>query len=254
MATNSTTKLLKQIAGVFTEFYAVLTSAGAADANSIPALNASGILDDSIINASATTAANKVAKMNGSGVLDDGIMGASAVSAASKVAKMNASGILDPGIVNAKVVSAGNGDAGKLPQLDATGKLDNSVLPVGVGAETFTGVASEALSAGNFVNIYTNGGVMNVRKADASVAGKEANGFVLTAVSASGTATVFAISQTNTQLTGLTAGAIYYLSDSTPGGVATAAPTTSAHVVQQLGRASSTTAMVFQPGPAITLA
>lgn len=203
MGTLSTTKILKNLAGTITEFFALTTSAGVADAQAVPALNAAGVLD--------------------------------------------------PSIVNAKIISAGAGDSGKVVQLDASGRIDNSVLPVGLGAETQVMPASEALSAGNFVNIWSNAGVANARKADASVAGKEANGFVLAAFAAATSATVYFASQTNTQQAGLTPGAIHYLS-TTPGAAAAAAPTASGNVVQQIGRASTAAVIVFSPGPAITLA
>jgi hypothetical protein len=143
--------------------------------------------------------------------------------------------------------SAGAGDAGKIPAVDSTGRLDSSFMPVGTAPEVISVVASEALSAGNFVNIWNNAGTLNVRKADATAVGKEANGFVLAAVSSSATATVFSASNMNTQLTGLTVGAVYYL-DTTAGGVTTTAPSATGNLVQRLGRANSTTALVFQPG------
>lgn len=74
MGTASTTKFIKNNAGTLTEEAALLTSAGAADNNKIPALNASGILDDSVINASVTSAANKIAKYDASGKLDPSVM------------------------------------------------------------------------------------------------------------------------------------------------------------------------------------
>lgn len=254
MGANSTTKFLKNVAGTLAEFFAITTSSGASDADKVPALNASGVLDDSIVNASNVSANNKLAKMNASGILDDTILNASATSAANKVVKMNGSGIIAPTILNAKVVSAGAGDSGKLPQLDASGKLDNSVLPTGVGAETVQALASEAIGAGDFVNIYTNAGVANVRKADASTTGKEANGFVNAAVASAATATVFVLSNINTSLTGLTPGAIHFLSPTVPGGVTATPPTAAGQVCQQLGRATGTTTLAFQPGPAVTIA
>jgi hypothetical protein len=60
--------------------------------------------------------------------------------------------------------------------MDATGRVDISVLPVGVGSETITAVASEAITAGAFVNYYSNAGVLNVRNADATTNAKPANG------------------------------------------------------------------------------
>ena len=77
--------------------------------------------------------------------------------------------------------SAGAGDAGKIPQLDGSGKLDPSLMPTGIGADTASIQASEALSAGDLVNVWNSGGA-RVRKADASTSGKEAHGFVLATV------------------------------------------------------------------------
>ena len=70
--------------------------------------------------------------------------------------------------VEGTVVSAGAGNAGDIPALDATGKLDMSVMPNGIGADTAIIEASESLTAGDFVNIYNNTGTAIVRKADAS--------------------------------------------------------------------------------------
>lgn len=50
MGTTSSTKLLKQNGGTLTEETTLTTSAGAADANKVPALNASGVLDSTIVN------------------------------------------------------------------------------------------------------------------------------------------------------------------------------------------------------------
>lgn len=147
--------------------------------------------------------------------------------------------------------SAGAGDAGKIPALDASGRIDSSMMPVGIGADTATITASEALSAGDFVNIWNSTGA-KARKADASTSGKEAHGFVLAAVSNAAAATVY-FEGTNTQVTGLTAGNVF-LSDSTPGGSTATAPTGSGKVVQRLGVAVSTTAINFEASAPIVLA
>lgn len=202
MGTASSKKFIKNNSGTLTEEAALTTSAGAGDADKIPALNASGILD--------------------------------------------------PTIVNAKNTSAGAGDAGKVAQLDSTGRLDSSMMPVGIGADTATVTASEALAAGDLVNIYNNAGTANVRKADASTSGKEAHGFVLAAVSNAASATVY-FEGTNTQCTGLTPG-LQYLSGTTAGKSAAAAPTGTGKVVQTVGFAISTTALNFQSTPPIVLA
>lgn len=141
--------------------------------------------------------------------------------------------------------STGVADANKIVALDSSGKLDTTLLPTGVGAETNSIIASENLSAGNFVNIWNNAGTINVRKADATTAGKEADGFVLASVTSGNTATVYRTG-INNALSGLTLGAYYFL-DTTAGGVTTTAPSASGNVVQGLGRADSTTSVAYQP-------
>jgi hypothetical protein len=141
--------------------------------------------------------------------------------------------------------SAGAADAGKIIALDSTGRVDPTMMPVGIGAEAITATATEALTAGNFVNVYNNAGAIGVRKADATTNAKPANGFVLIGVANAAVATVYLISQTNTALTGLTAGAEYWLS-TTPGGVITTAPAAAGNLVQFLGFAASATSLVFE--------
>lgn len=227
MGTASTTKVIKNNAGVLQEETTLTTSAGAGDANKIPALNASGILDSTIINSKTTSA----------GAGDSG-----------KIPALNASGILDDTIINASVTSSAN----KIAKLDASGKLDVTVMPTGIGADTASIVASEALAAGDLVNIWNNGGTANVRKADASVAGKEAMGFVLTAFASAATATVY-FEGTNTQVTGQTPGRAY-LSATTAGKSTATAPSAAGQVVQVVGYCTSATALNFQSELPITLA
>lgn len=150
-------------------------------------------------------------------------------------------------------VSTGTADAGKIVALSSTGRLDESVLPVGVGADTKLIQASENLAAGDFVNIWSDSGTAKVRKADASTAGKEANGFVLAAVTAGNNATVY-FEGTNNQLSSLTPGLMYFLSATTPGTVTTTPPSGSGNIVQKVGRAISTTEINFEPSDPIVLA
>jgi len=152
----------------------------------------------------------------------------------------------------ATVVSTGATDAGKIVALDSTGRLDNSLMPVGVGADTKVLPASEALAAGDFVNIFNDAGTVKVRKADATVAGKEANGFVLSAVTAGNDATVY-FEGTNNQLSGLTGGSVYFLS-TTAGAVSSTAPSSSGNVVQRIGRALSATEINVEFSTPIVLA
>lgn len=227
MGTASTTKVLKNNAGTLTEETTLTTSAGAADANKIPALNASGILDASIINSKNTSA----------GAGDAG-----------KIPALNGSGILDDSIINATVSSSAN----KIVKLDASGKLDVTVMPTGIGADTASIVASEALAAGDLINIWNDAGTAKVRKADASTAGKEAHGFVLAAVSASANATVY-FEGSNTQCTGLTPG-VQFLSAATAGKTVSTAPTGAGKAVQRVGFAISATTLNFDACDPIILA
>lgn len=201
MATSSTTKFIRNSAGTLAEQAALTTSDGATSAQSIPALNAAGILDLSI--------------------------------------------------VNAKANSVGAGDAGKLPSLDASGRLDTSFMPVGLGADTASIVASEILSAGDLVNIFNNAGTANVRKADATTAGKDAHGFVLAGFAAAATALVF-FEGSNTSVTTRTPG-VQFLA-TVAGGTTITAPTGVGNVVQRVGFATSATSINFQSQPPIVLA
>ncbi|HEY0658322.1 MAG TPA: hypothetical protein VGD05_07605 [Pyrinomonadaceae bacterium] len=150
----------------------------------------------------------------------------------------------------AKTTSAGAGDAGKVVALDAAGKLDTSFMPTGIAADTASITASEALSAGDYVNIWNSTGA-KARKADATTAGKEAHGFVLAAVSNGASATVY-FEGTNSSVTGQTPGVVFL--STTPGAGTTTAPSASGNVVQRIGFASSATAVNFQSQEPIVLA
>lgn len=165
-----------------------------------------------------------------------------------KIPSLNASGVLPASITNAVAASAGAGDAGKLVALDGAGRISTTSMPVGVGPDTNTLTATEALAAGDYVNVHSGG----VRRADASN-GRPAHGMVLAGVSNGAPATVYA-EGTNTQLTGLTLGQTLFLSVTTPGGFQTTAPTVAAQLVQVLGVAVTTTAAQLEIDQPITLA
>jgi hypothetical protein len=148
-------------------------------------------------------------------------------------------------LLTAIASSAGAGDANKIISTDGSGRIDGTLMPVGIGADIQTVLASEALSAGDFVNVFDNAGTPNVRKADADN-NRPVNGFVLSAVLSAANATVYR-SGSNTALTGLVAGTYYYLG-ATAGAVSTSVPALSGNnLVQGLGYAVSTTAIAFQP-------
>ncbi len=153
-----------------------------------------------------------------------------------------------PGLQEATTVATAGtaGQADRIPALDANGRLDISMMPAGIaGADTVQATATEALAAGDFVNLHAGG----VRKADNSN-DREANGYVIAAVANAAQATVYC-DDVNT-LTGLTVGTAYYLG--TGGAVTATQPTAANALVQFLGRASSTTQLRTQIGPAIRLA
>jgi hypothetical protein len=148
--------------------------------------------------------------------------------------------------------TGGAGDANKIPQLDAGGRLATAMMPTGIAADTAAVVASEALAAGDYVNVWNDGGTPKVRKADGSTTGKEAHGFVIAGFASAATATVY-FEGSNNQVTGQTAGNVY-LSAATAGLGTTTAPSTAGQVVQRLGFATSATNVNFDAGPAVTLA
>jgi hypothetical protein len=151
-------------------------------------------------------------------------------------------------------ISTGVSSSGKVISADSTGRLDPSFMPLGFGSEVLTVMASEALAAGDFVNIWDNGGTPNARKADASAGNaKKADGFVLASFTNGAIATVY-YGNLNNQKTALTVGAIYYLSAAAPGGIVTAPPTTPNHIVQRLGKAVSPTTILVEIQDTITLA
>lgn len=147
------------------------------------------------------------------------------------------------------VTSAGAANDGDLVALDASGKLDASVMPSGVGVNTVSATATEALSANDLVNIHAGG----VRKADATAEGKEAHGFVKAAVANAATATIYLPGDVMTGLTGLTQGARYFLA-TTAGGVTTTPPAAAGNVAQLVGYAASATTLMFEPEEPVTRA
>ena len=168
-----------------------------------------------------------------------------------KIVALNSSGILDSSIVNSKTTSAGAGDSGKLPALDSSGKLDASFMPVGIAADTASIATSETLAAGDLVNIWNNSSTANVRKADATTAGKEAHGFVLAAFTHPTTAIVY-FEGSNTAKTGLTPGKQFL--STTAGGSTVTAPSGSGNVVQVVGFATSATVLNMQSMTPLVLA
>ena len=168
---------------------------------------------------------------------------------ADKYLRLNA-GV--PTEVEGTIQSAGAADAGKIPALDSTGKLDETLLPVGIGADSKIMTASENIAAGDFVSVWDDAGTPKIRKADASTSGKRAHGFCLAAITAGSTGAVL-FEGTNTQVSGATTGEVY-LSATTPGGFTSTPPTGSGNVVQRIGVAVAATEINFEAGPIYVLA
>lgn len=143
------------------------------------------------------------------------------------------------------VTSAGAGNDGDIPALDSTGRLDISLMPVGVAAEVVTVSTTEDIASGSWVNLFLSGGVLKARKADATAAGKEAKGFVLAATTSGQDAVVY-LEGSNTGLSGLTIGTEYFL-HTTAGGTTATAPSSTGNVVQPLGIATDTSVINFIP-------
>lgn len=155
--------------------------------------------------------------------------------------------------IAAVVTSAGASNDGDLVALGPDGKLDASVMPAGIGVNTVSAIASEALAANDAVSLWNNAGTVNARKADATAEGKEAHGFVKSAFASAAIATVYTSGNVMTGLTGLTPGARQYLA-TTAGARTETPPATAGNVVQMLGVAASATTIAFEPEEPVTLA
>jgi hypothetical protein len=145
-------------------------------------------------------------------------------------------------LITAIAQSVGVADANKIIATDSTGRIDSSLLPPGLGAATKVYLASEALVAGDFLNIWDDAGTLKVRKADASNA-RDANGFTLTAVTSGNNATVI-LQGLNTALTGLNPASLYFLGNA--GAVTTTPSITNNAIIQELGYATAVTELNFE--------
>lgn len=154
------------------------------------------------------------------------------------------------GIIN----SGGIVSAGKIIATDSAGRIDMTLMPVGVGNDARIMEASEDLVAPCQVNIHYDAGVSKARKADASN-GRRTHGYVVVDVTEGNLVTVY-MEGTIASYTDLIPGTDYFLSDVTPGGIVGAAnlPSTASYIVQRVGWAISTTELSFEPETPIVLA
>ncbi len=146
--------------------------------------------------------------------------------------------------------SAGAGSEGKIPCLDAAGKLHLSFMPAGVAAEVIVAASSENLSAGDLVNLWNDSGTLKARKADASN-GRRAHGYVAASVTSPANADVYT-DGVIAGLSSLTPGASRFLG--TAGANVSSAATTSGHSAQKVGFAKSATELVFEAGAVVVRA
>ena len=138
-------------------------------------------------------------------------------------------------LITGTVTSTGVTEAGKIVALGTDGKLDPTVMPTGVAADVKNMVTSENLAAGDYVNVYSNAGVVTARLADQSNA-RPAHGFVTTSVTSPAPVNVY-FEGVNSNRSGQTKGARQYLG--TVGQSSESPFTTGLH--QYIGLAVSTT-------------
>lgn len=149
--------------------------------------------------------------------------------------------------------AATTGGTGKEDCIVSTGSdglLDPSLMPVGVAPDVLVAESGENLSAGDYVYVGADG---KVYKADASNSTKGAIGFVLAATTAPADANVY-FEGTNNQLSTLTIGSRYYLSETAAGGVTATAPSGTGEIVQYLGTAITATTISTEINDCIILA
>lgn len=138
--------------------------------------------------------------------------------------------------------SAYTGQANQPVMTNANGLIPGNMVDGGV--TNGTAVAAGAIAAGKFINLFSDDGgtTLKMRLADGP-SGKQADGFVLTAVSDTDTGE-FRVDGNNDQVSGLLRGTPYYLGTN---GVVTTTPdiTTSGAVLQTIGTASTPTNIPF---------
>jgi hypothetical protein len=155
---------------------------------------------------------------------------------------------------SAQQTSAGVADANKIVALDPTGRLDASLMPSGFGVSAKIVQASEALAAGDAVNLHDVAGALRMRKADASTAnaGRKMDGYVTAAVASGATGTCYFEGE-NSFASGLTNGSQLFLSATVAGLVTATPPSLAGHLNQPVGRATSATSYVFKPERTVIL-
>lgn len=149
-------------------------------------------------------------------------------------------------------VSTGAPDASKMVQTDANGKWDQSLMPTGIAPDQKTANANGAISARDL--IYMEAAGTWARATAAAGTPKEATAWATSSV-LTGAALVGQDEGIIPGFSGLTPGAAYFLSDTTPGGILIdPGPVGSGKIAQYVGTALSATELNFEPDRAAWLA
>lgn len=153
--------------------------------------------------------------------------------------------------------TGGAPDANRIPKLDGNGQFPATMMPIGIGAATHVGTATELLAAGDFVQVYDVAGVKSIRKASAAAGSpRAADGFVIAGVANAAPATVYT-SGHNGAVSGIAAvdiGRPVFLSPTVPGGFTFTAPSVAGQLLQKIGTATATGQIATNFGPVITRA
>lgn len=111
-------------------------------------------------------------------------------------------------------------------------------------------VATEDMLPGMFVNIWNNSGTAGARTSNSTLPGRHVHGFILDAVSAGNTVTVY-FAGLNDKCGDLIIGDQYLSAE--PGRTSPFTPNMTGHVLQTIGLAISPTRMIFNPSDPVTL-
>ena len=146
--------------------------------------------------------------------------------------------------------SAGSADAGKIPALNAQGKLDESLLPV---FDSASYEASENLSAGDLVNLFNDGGVTKMRRADRTNQ-RQADGYVRDNINSGDTGTMYRDGEvTGKTFAAADIGKSLYLDVTGQPSVGANDADTAGQYRQKVGRVETTTSMQFEKGEVVVI-
>ena len=142
----------------------------------------------------------------------------------------------------------GSGKENLIPALDNTGRFSETMMPVGLVADVKNMVASEDIGGGDLINVWNDGGVFKIRKADASN-GRNAHAFILASVLLGNSINAY-FEGIITGLSGQTP-VQYWLDGAIAGKAVTSPPSNPAHIIQKVGMGISATERSFEPGDVI---